>query len=197
MPDRTNILLIVSDDHGAWATGHSGRAPGLRTPTLDHLAATGARMERAYTPTPLCSPGRACLLTGLMPSQHGVRDNVRPRHPESEVCRLTGQITLPELLQQAGYTGLFVGKWHLGGNAGPRAGFERWFSLAPLQGEHSGVQSYSDAGTLTEIAGFKTTLLTDRAVDFLREHRGPEPFFLFLGYIGPHRPWAGHPERLV
>ena len=197
MPRHPNIVLVQSDDHGAWAAGFDG-LPEIRTPVLDWLAATGVWMRRAYTPCPVCSPARACLWTGLMPSQTGVHDwlveGVPPFVPRSWV---EDQITLPEILRAAGYATLFSGKWHVGGSESPRAGFDRWFSIVPPQGDHFGAHRYCDQGTIAEQAGYKTEIVFDRAVEMLRDPDTRAPFFLYVGPIGTHGPWRGHPERLV
>ena len=73
---RPNILFILSDDQGPWAMNCAG-TPELKTPNLDRLAATGTRFENFFCASPVCSPARATILTGQMPSQHGVQDFLR------------------------------------------------------------------------------------------------------------------------
>ena len=75
MPNRKfpNILFILSDDQGAWAMGCYGN-PEIKTPHLDRLASQGVRFEHFFCASPVCSPARASLLTGRIPSQHGVHD---------------------------------------------------------------------------------------------------------------------------
>ena len=121
-----NILLFITDDHGAWATGYDGLSE-IHTPTLDHLASTGTWMQRAYTPCPVCSPARACIWTGKMPSQTGVHDWLRESEPEFDRgCWIDDQLSLPEIFQNAGYNTMHVGKWHLAGTETRRAGFDTW-----------------------------------------------------------------------
>ena len=72
---RPNILVFLSDDHGQWASRPYGNSE-LVTPTLDYLARTGARMENAFTPCPVCSPARASFHTGRIPSAHGIHDHI-------------------------------------------------------------------------------------------------------------------------
>jgi len=95
-PARTPLLLITLDTTRADRIGTYGHAPA-RTPTLDALAARGARFDRAYTPTPLTIPAHASLHTGLYPPRHGVRDNGDQRLSDEAV-------TLAERLSAAGYT---------------------------------------------------------------------------------------------
>ena len=75
-PDRPNILLIVSDAQGAWALGCAGNDE-IHTPVLDRLARNGVRFANFFCTSPVCSPARASLLTGDIPSRHGVHDWIR------------------------------------------------------------------------------------------------------------------------
>ena len=76
MPDRTNLLFILTDDQGSWAMGCAGNSE-IRSPNLDRLAATGLRFENFFCASPVCSPARASILTGSIPSQHGIQDFLR------------------------------------------------------------------------------------------------------------------------
>lgn len=194
---RPNILVIFNDDHGAWATGAYGNRD-INTPSIDHLAKMGVLMENAFTPTPVCSPARACFLTGRMASQHGVHDFVAAA-PEFHTRRwLDDEVTMPELLHAAGYRVGMTGKWHLGNDETPHPGFDEWFALT---GDYpmlpGGTHRYSYNGKIETLTGYKTQILTDRAVDFLRKCDDDQPFFLFVGYTGTHSPWTQQPERLV
>ena len=73
---RPNIIFILSDDHGAWAMNCAGNNE-LITPNLDRLANEGIRFENFFCVSPVCSPARASLLTGRIPSQHGVHDWIK------------------------------------------------------------------------------------------------------------------------
>ena len=114
MPDRPNIVLFLTDDHGAWANGCYGNGE-VHTPALDALAAAGASFTNAYTPTPVCSPARACLLTGKTASQVGIHDWLEEAIPEVGRARLAGRYAHAlRLLSAAGYHTGLSGKWHLG-----------------------------------------------------------------------------------
>jgi len=76
---RTNLILILTDNQGAWTLGCYGNSD-LRTPHIDRLATEGMRFTRAFAPNAVCSPTRATLLTGLMPSQHGVHCFLDPKY---------------------------------------------------------------------------------------------------------------------
>jgi len=76
MSKNPNIVLIMTDDQGPWALGCAG-TPELRTPVLDQMAAEGMRFENFYCTSPVCSAARASILTGRIPSNHGVLDWLR------------------------------------------------------------------------------------------------------------------------
>lgn len=197
MADRPNILVFLTDDHGQWASGCYGNSE-IHSPTMDHLAATGTRMTRAFTPSPVCSPARACFFTGRLPSQHGIHDWI---HEPAEVGRshpgLKGQTNIGQLMQAAGYETALIGKWHCGNSWDPQPGFDRWFSYGEFQFPHKGKIKFSDQGTIIEHDGYQTPVFTDKVVDFLRSRDRSKPFFLFVGYVDTHTPYSQHPERLV
>ena len=198
MAAKQNIVLFLTDDHGQWALGSYGHQE-LHTPNLDYLAATGVQMDNAFTPIPVCSPARASLLSGRLPSQHGLHDYLASPNDELEGRSwLTEETTLPQLLSDAGYEVACCGKWHLGGDEEPQPGFDYWFTLGndyPV--EHGGPHRYCDNGRSRVISGYKTRIITDQALHFLRQRDGQCPFFLIVGYTATHSPWRDHPQRLV
>ena len=114
--DRTNILLILTDQHRYDTLGCYG-APTCRTPNMDGIAARGVRFDAAYTPTSPCSPARAALFTGLYPHRNHVLSNDRPLNPDVP--------TLASELKKAGYNLGYAGKWHVDRNTVPTDhGFE-------------------------------------------------------------------------
>ncbi|MEM7680798.1 MAG: sulfatase-like hydrolase/transferase [Planctomycetota bacterium] len=106
--NRSNILLIHSDQHRYDCLGANGH-PLVQTPNLDALADAGTRFTQAYTPSPICSPARASLVTGTWPSTHGCRSI-----PGTEAYQ-PAQAELPTvcgLLHDAGYRQTWIGKFH-------------------------------------------------------------------------------------
>lgn len=194
MANQPNILLFVTDDHGQWASGPYGNRE-VRTPNLDRLAAAGVVMENAFTPTPVCSPARACLLTGLTPSQHGIHDYIGmafDRRPWLEK-----EQTLPQLLQKAGYRTGLAGNWHVGNEDKPAAGIDSWFSVGsayPLL--HEGKRDFCNQGRMETFSGYTDDIIADQAARFLT-NTDERPFFLLVGLTATHGPWRGHPERLA
>jgi arylsulfatase A-like enzyme len=104
MAQRPNIILIVTDQHRADHLACYGN-PLVRTPHIDSLAAQGTRFDRFYVASPVCMANRATLMTGRMPSLHGVRHNGIPLSRD--------HVTFVELLAAAGYHTALIGKSHL------------------------------------------------------------------------------------
>ena len=193
-----NVILVVNDDLAQWALGSYGNRE-VYSPTLDHLASTGVQMENAFTPTPVCSPARACLHTGRLASQHGIHDYLSSTIPEIHRRPwLDDEVTLAQLLSQSGYLTAHCGKWHMGNDDRPQAGFQHWFSgVGDYPAEHGGDHRFSRNGSIETIPGQRTQVITDQAINFLRNRDAKAPFFLHIGYFGTHNPWRGQPERLV
>ncbi len=104
MGKRPNFLLFITDQHRADHLGCYGNDI-VRTPNIDGLAARGTRFDKFYVSCPICMPNRATLMTGRVPSLHGVRQNGIPLSLQT--------VTFPELLRDAGYRTALVGKSHL------------------------------------------------------------------------------------
>lgn len=195
-PQRPNVLFILSDDQGAWAMRCAGNAD-IITPALDSIAAEGIRFTDFFCTSPVCSPARASLLTGEIPSRHGVHDWIRAGNVGPErIDYLAGQPLLTDRVADAGYRCGLVGKWHLGASDVPRPGFVKWFA------HQSGMSPYYDAPMVDEtqpvkVERYLTEVLTEHAVAFLRDEAPrSQPFWLSLNYTAPHYPWIGaHPPE--
>ena len=189
MPRRPHILVVLTDNHGRWATGCYGN-PVVQTPTLDWLARTGVRMDRAFTPSPVCSPARASFFTGQMPSAHGIHDWIEEWEPVGQDHPgLRGQETLGTRLQQAGYHTALFGKWHCGHSRDPQPGFDRWFSYAHSQFPHRGRIAFSDDGQRVEHDGFQSERITREAVRHLEGILSEDrPVFAVVGHVNTHSP---------
>ena len=197
-----NILVIMADDLGAWATGPYGNRE-VRTPHLNRLAANGTKFNFAFTVSPVCSPSRASFFTGRLPSQHGVHDFISET-PEFDKKWLKNETLLPELLQDNGYQTALIGKWHCSADSRKvQKGFDRWVSydVKPEgwqnQYQHSGKIHFSNQGETVSIEGYQSEYLTSQALDFLTNRPPDTPFFLYLGFVDTHFPFSGQPERLV
>lgn len=196
MERRPDILLFLTDDHGAWALGCQGNRE-VRSPNLDALAAAGVRFADAFTPSPVCSPARACLLTGRTPSQVGLHDWLQEAEPEyAERDWIAGERTLPELLAAAGYHTGLSGKWHLGRSHLTPRGLDWYFGLPGWQGDHIETYTYVEDGRPLTLTGNKSRIIADRALGFLDAAPADRPLFLQVGFIATHSPYAGQAPEL-
>jgi arylsulfatase A-like enzyme len=174
VPSRPNILYIMADDHAAHAiSAYSGRIN--QTPNLDHLAQEGMRLDACFCVNSICTPSRACILTGKYSHKNGVP--VFNRFDGS-------QPTLAKYLHAAGYHTGIIGKWHLGSDP---TGFDRW-TILPGQGVYHNPDFIEAAGR-RQIEGYVTDIITDLSIDFLKNRPKDKPFFLMCHHKAPHRPW--------
>lgn len=119
----TNILFLMTDQQRIDTLGCYGNTSG-HTPNLDRLAARGTVFDRAYTPTAICTPARASLLTGLHPFEHGLLSNYEWNSGHRDELP-DGTPTFADQLTKQGYRLGHVGKWHVGRERGPEFyGFE-------------------------------------------------------------------------
>ena len=109
LPAQPNILYIVADDLGWKDVGFHGS--DIKTPNIDGLAAAGTRLDQFYV-QPLCTPTRACLMTGRYPFRYGLQTLVIPSAGTYGLP--TDEWLLPQALKEAGYRTAIIGKWHLG-----------------------------------------------------------------------------------
>lgn len=191
----TNIVLIMTDDQGAWSLGCYGNAEA-HTPTVDRLASEGVRFTQAFSTIPVCSPSRATFFTGRIPSQHGIQDWISHEN-DGERARycLQDEVLLSTLLARGGYTCGLVGKWHLGESAKPQAGYTYWYVIPQGGSKYQDAEMYWQ-GKKIIAPGYLTDRITDRALDFLDQNKD-RPFFLNVEYNAPHTPYEGHPKELV
>jgi choline-sulfatase len=204
-PNRPNLIVIVTDDQGYWAMSCAGNAE-IQTPNLDRLAATGMRFDNFFCASPVCSPARASILTGRIPSQHGVHDWIRAGNSTIDQGRngdlieyLKGMVGYTDLLAAAGYVCGMSGKWHLGDSHHPQKGFSFWRVHATGGGPYYGAPMIDEHGEVYQEPGYVTDVITDNALDFLRTQvQTDAPFYLSVHYTAPHSPWdrANHPGAL-
>ena len=191
-----NILVIVVDDLG-WA-GVGFHAPAMPTPNLDRLAKEGTELDRFYA-YPVCSPTRAALLTGQMPRRFGI---VNPLNGQDRGVP-AGEVTLPSVLHDAGYTTALVGKWHLGMASSPqKAGFDHFYGFLSSGTDYfkhtakNGRLDWQRDGKSVEEEGYSTYLLADEAVRQIKARDAKKPFYIQLSFNAPHDPLAA-PAELV
>ena len=203
-PDRPNVIVILTDDQGCWAMGCAGNGE-IRTPNLDRLAATGIRFENLFCASPVCSPARASLLTGRIPSQHGVHDWIRAGNCNQDEDKsgrvieyLRGQRGYTDALAAAGYACGLSGKWHLGDSHTPQKGLSFWQVHATGGGPYYNWPRVRGGEVVTE-PGYVSDVIADEALRFLDEQSGGEaPFYLSMHFTAPHSPWQRehHPAEI-
>lgn len=192
---RPNVVMFMTDDHGAWATGAYG-CREIQTPHIDRLAREGARFSNAFAPTPVCSPSRMTWLTGTLPSTHGVQDYLIPQDSFGPTSRrwLKGHLTYSEVLAQNGYQLGMCGKWHLGEDDKAQAGFRYWATVPGGSSPYRN-NTFVQNGQRKTISGFKTEAVGDFAIDFLNQQTKDQPFYLLVPFYAPHTPYDYQPEE--
>ncbi|MCB1088831.1 MAG: sulfatase-like hydrolase/transferase, partial [Verrucomicrobiae bacterium] len=199
VPKRPNVVLMMADDMGFSDLGCYGGE--IRTPNLDGLAAEGLRFSHFYN-CALCGPSRSALMTGLHPHQVGISDWTGLLNDR---C-----VTVFELLKEAGYATCAVGRldmataenWHEPANLGKV--LDRYFGSTG----HKGPGNYFKDVRNTEFyedgkpysipeGGYKTDLITDFAVKFIRETKRDQSFFLYVSHYAPHWPLHAKPEDIA
>ena len=182
--DKPNIIIILADDLGYGDLGFTGGIP--ETPNIDSIADDGVFFSQAYTPSSVCSPTRAGLLTGIHPARMGI-DVVDPYY-RSDGLPLQYKI-LPEYLEESGYVSGIVGKWHLGRKPDRRSLF-RGFDYCSFCLHLDILSDSTKGGVSTELALWgvhKTDEITNNAINFVQINSN-KPFFLYLSYTAPHEP---------
>lgn len=193
--NRPNVVFILTDDQGPWAAGCYGN-PEIRTPNIDRLASEGVRFDNFFCTSPVCSPARASLLTGRIPSQHGVHDWIRDHNMPPDPARyIEGFTCYTDVLAANGYVCGLSGKWHLGDSLTPQHGFTHWFAMPGGSSRYQDAEMVRD-GKVEVQPGYLTDVLTDDALRFIEENK-ESLFYLSLHYNAPHSPWTGHPQDIV
>ena len=189
---RPNIVFIMADDLGYGDLGCYGQRQ-IATPNIDRLAQTGLRFTQAYAGGCVCTPSRSCLMTGMHGGHTAARDNV----PHYHTYLQDDDVTIAEVLRDAGYRCGGVGKWSLGdaGTVGraTNQGFATWFGYLNQDHAHYYYPEYLDdderrlelTGNSRSRTSYSHDLLTERALDFIRDSKD-EPFFCYAAYTVPH-----------
>lgn len=204
--DKPNVIIIFADDLGSVDLGCYG-AKDLHTPHADALAKQSVRFTQFYAGAPVCSPSRACLLTGRYPVRAGVPGNAGSQHGQKAGLP-PSEVTQAEMFKAAGYTTAHIGKWHLGYNEEmtPNAqGFDHSFG-------HMGgcIDNYShffywsgpnihdlhrNGVEVFEDGHYFPDLMLAEASTFMEKHRS-EPFFMYYAMNMPHYPYQGEAKWL-
>jgi arylsulfatase len=191
-----NVILIITDDQGYGDLGFTGN-PHVKTPELDNFARESIRFNQFYV-SPVCAPTRSSLMTGRYSLRTGMRDTYN-----GGAIMATEEVTIAEMLKEAGYkTGMF-GKWHLGDNYPFRPGDQGFDeSLIHLSGGMGQPgdfttffrrdSSYFDPvlwynGKQKAYEGYCSDIFAEEAIEFIEKNHH-EPFFCYLSFNAPHTP---------
>jgi len=197
--NRPNIIYILADDLGYGDLGCYGQKI-IKTPNIDKMAEEGMRFTDHYAGSTVCAPSRCCLMTGLHTGHALIRGNARvPLRPSD--------VTVAELLKQAGYSTGIIGKWGLGEpdstGVPNRQGFDYWFGYLNQRHAHNYYPNYlwrneekvelknevrdvnPPGGVATKRVEYSHDLFAEEALDFVEKNRD-NPFFLYLALTIPH-----------
>lgn len=212
---KKNIIFILADDQGAWAMGCAGNKD-IKTPNLDSLAKEGIIFDQFHCASPVCSPARASIITGQIPSAHGIQDWISGgnldawKYPQMSkledfnmqdraIDYLKGKRTYIDVLEENGYVCGLSGKWHLGDNASRKSGFSKWYTIG-RGGCHYYKADICDEGEMYIGEEYITDLITKRAIQYIEDFSSSaSPFYLSIHYTAPHSPWDAceHPKEFL
>jgi arylsulfatase A-like enzyme len=183
--DRPNILFIFTDDHAYQSISAYGSKINV-TPNIDRIAEQGMLFNRCYVPNSICGPCRAVIQTGKYSHQNGflVNGNAFDGH----------QQTFPKLLQKVGYETAVIGKWHLGKHMPPQ-GYD-YSEVLIGQGPYYNPPMRKN-GKFVKHTGYTTDIITDLALDWLKDRDEKKPFMLMYQHKAPHRNWQPGPKHLT
>jgi len=184
-----NVLFILTDNQPASILGAYGNGD-VKTPNIDRLAKEGMRFTHAFAVNGMCSPTRATLMTGLMPSQHGVHnwldDSLLEDWPR-DWSAIAEYRTLPLTLANRGYHTAMIGKWHLGQPWKASVGFQHWVTFTEGHTMDFWHNTIIDNGSTysvddEHVVGF----FAGKAVEYIEDLKGDRPFYLQLNFNGPY-----------
>lgn len=210
-----NLLYVFADQWRAHGVGKTGEDP-VYTPNIDRFTAESMECTNAVSTYPLCSPHRAALFTGKYPFSCGMWTNCKIGL--DEVVMLHPQeVTITDVLHDAGYVNGYIGKWHLDGSeknfqSAPVSGAEGWDAYTPpgerrhhidywlsygAMDNHLSPHYWHDTAEKIEPGKWSVEYETDKAIEFMENQKGDRPFSLFLSWNPPHPPYDKAPDRYL
>ena len=214
---KPNFIQILTDDQGWGDLGSFGH-PFIQSPHIDRLAAEGIKFTDCYSADSVCSPSRAAILTGRTPFRNGVYRWV----PANHYCHLPAkEITLPQVLRDAGYQTGHFGKWHLSHYSENRIadsfdyedfgyggecvgqpsmkeyGYDYWFATGNVaRPDHENpLNFFLNGKAMGKMEGFSAQIVAAEFAKWMHEHRKEgRPFFITIWFHEPHGPVNSDPE---
>ncbi|WP_434036669.1 sulfatase [Formosa sp. 4Alg 33] len=202
---KPNVVFFLVDDLG-WMDIAANGSKFYETPNIDQLAKDGVRFTQAYVPSPICSPARAAILTGKNPARINLTQWIGgPGNPDYVRNLPLEEVVFPELLQDAGYNTIFLGKWHLSNTEG---GEKYWpnnqgFDIN-IAGHHRGglyiKNKYFSPWDIPNLDNgpegeYMTDRLANEAVDFI-DKNNTDPFLLYFSFYSVHAPFSAPEDRV-
>jgi N-acetylglucosamine-6-sulfatase len=182
---KPNVLVILCDDIRPDAVGAYG-SKHVKTPNIDRLASEGVLFKNTFCTTSLCSPSRGSILSGLYAHAHGVTDNFT-EYPAT-------LRSFPSVLHDSGYTTAYFGKYHMGeNNDDPRPGYDT-FVTHKGQGKYFDTEWNLNGKERKVIPGYYTTVVTDLALDWLKQQSADKPWCACIGHKAPHSFYTPEPK---
>jgi len=211
---RPNIIIAMADDMGWSDIGCYGGE--IETPNLNRLAEGGVRFTQFYN-TGRCCPTRATLLTGTYAHQAGIGHMMNPRNLPGYKGELNKNVrTIAEVMKSAGYSTYMAGKWHVTPKIQPggpkdnwprQRGFDRFYGTIhgagsffdpnSLTRENTQVSPLTDDGYQPKGTYYYTDAISDHASRYIREHKGDQPFFIYVAFTAPHWPMHALPGDIA
>ena len=201
-----NIVFFLVDDMGWMDIGANG-STFYETPYIDKLATEGVRFTQAYAASPVCSPTRASIFTGKNPARIPLTNFIGGQGNPDYLRNLPlEEVLFPELLKEAGYTNIFLGKWHLNNRQGEEKYWpdKQGFDINIAGHWRGGLYIPNNFFSPWDIPNiengpegeYMTDRLADEAVNFIDSHT-ENPFLLYLSFYSVHAPFAAPEERIV
>ena len=193
---RPNLVYVFADQLRYQSCGYAGDEYA-KTPNIDRLASQGCNFRQAISPTPVCAPHRASLITGKCQSSTGMVINELRLSPEHE--------TFGHVLTRGGYRTAYLGKWHLWANelghheltrngfvppGTYRMGFDEYWAAYNFNHTYYKAPYFLNDANRHIYQQYEPNAQTDLAIEYMRQHaKGDRPFALFLSWGPPHDPW--------
>jgi len=202
---KPNVVFFLVDDLGWMDIGANGSS-FYETPNIDQLAKEGVRFTQAYVASPICSPARASILTGKNPARINLTQWIGgPGNPDYEKNLALEEVLFPEVLQEAGYKTIFLGKWHLNDVAGEEKFWpnQQGFDINIAGHFRGGLyikNKYFSPWNIPNLENgpdneYMTDRLADEATSFI-DKNDKDPFLMYFSFYSVHAPFAAPTDRV-